>query len=392
MFTPEDVEILEKAGSWEKIREIQTVLFPKLGALQMQANKLIYQIYGIDVNRKYKTSYSPSFPSRKNQTYNIERRGNDDTVLFGLKAKGKPSHLTRPDGKLCEMHYALLSFGIDNFQEKYKVSIDFAPYILNYSSSHREQFHKILLSRGLYNLLLDLDRKELSNFSHSCPVNELFQYDRARMSLIRSNLSEITQKNLAIIVISYAACFPFLDLWTRLSDGENIDDRGDDRSIQSSIPDYVPLFYDWCDRGLSKFLQEFHVEPIIQEDTWKSETLTRSIFEELLGVEFPKTRPTWLKSGKSRSSLELDGYCERLKLAFEYQGEYHYMEIPTHHRSRSLKDVQKNDELKLTICQDNGIDLIQVPYWEKGNREYILKALLSLNRSEINQIVDSRKK
>lgn len=390
MFTPEDVEILEKAGSWEKIREIQTVLFPKLGALQMQANKLIYQIYGIDVNRKYKTSQTPSLPSRKNQTYNSQRRGNDDDVLFGLKAKGKPSNLTRPNGKLCEMHFGLLAFSIDNFEDGCYISSYFAPYILNYSSENRKNFNKGLVFLGLYDFCLDIANSFW--LSRECPIFDLFQYDKAWMCLNRSNLLEATQEKLADLVITYAACFPFLDLWTRLSDGEIIDDRGGDRSIQSSIPDYVTLFYDWCDRGLSKFLQEFHVEPIIQEDTWKSETLTRSIFEELLGVEFPKTRPTWLRSGKSRSSLELDGYCERLKLAFEYQGEYHYMEIPTHHRSRSLKDVQKNDELKLTICQENGIDLIQVPYWEKGNREYILKALLSLNRSEIKQIVDSRKK
>jgi hypothetical protein len=220
MFTLQDIELLEQAGSWEKIRDIQSNIFPKLVALQTEANKLIYHIYRIDVNRDYKFSQTPSLPSRKKQIYNQKRRGNDESVLFGLRAKGKPSHLTRPDGKVCEMHFALLAFSIDKYEGEYLLGIDFAPYILNYSNFHRIQFNHLLLKYDLYDLMSD--NLELGSYwiSHQCSLKELFQKDKARVSLNLKKLLEITMEDLADLVITYTTCFPFLDLWTKMSNGE----------------------------------------------------------------------------------------------------------------------------------------------------------------------------
>ena len=58
--------------------------------------------------------------------------------------------------------------------------------------------------------------------------------------------------------------------------------------------------------------------------------------------------------------MELDGYNIDLRLAFEYQG--------IQHRKKAfgitddeLKNIQKEDALKLKLCKKNGVTLIQIP-------------------------------
>lgn len=62
-------------------------------------------------------------------------------------------------------------------------------------------------------------------------------------------------------------------------------------------------------------------------------------------------RPDWLQNPKSGLNLELDRYYPTLKAGFEYQGERHHQ--PTTKR-RQL------DRLKVKLCQQNGVILIQV--------------------------------
>lgn len=118
----------------------------------------------------------------------------------------------------------------------------------------------------------------------------------------------------------------------------------------------------------------------------KSENLTRNIFETIFRQKFPTCRPSWLI--KNNAKLELDGYCAKLKLAFEYQGEYHYQEIDIHHQERTLADVQANDKFKLLKCQEKNINLIIVPFYECGNENYIIEQLQNLKRKDINDLVN----
>jgi hypothetical protein len=80
-------------------------------------------------------------------------------------------------------------------------------------------------------------------------------------------------------------------------------------------------------------------------------------------------------------------YCEELRLAFEYQGEYHYMYVPVHHREHSLADVQKIDAFKLELCKSHDVTLIQIPYWEKGNLEFIIHSLKDIRRLDIDGLL-----
>jgi len=106
----------------------------------------------------------------------------------------------------------------------------------------------------------------------------------------------------------------------------------------------------------------------IKKDKWCpicstriGEKICRSYFEAFFKAKFPKRYPIWLKGSKGRT-LELDGYCTRLNLAFEYQGEQHYNPIHYFNRNFSLEKIRKHDELKKQRCTEKGVTLIQVPY------------------------------
>ena len=95
----------------------------------------------------------------------------------------------------------------------------------------------------------------------------------------------------------------------------------------------------------------------------RSEKLTREIFERIMSVEFPTVRPDFLKNHKTDRNLELDGYNENLKLAFEYNGKQHYKFLKYfHERKEDFKIQREHDEFKYKKCLELGITLISIPY------------------------------
>ncbi|MCX6816118.1 MAG: hypothetical protein NT120_04685, partial [Candidatus Aenigmarchaeota archaeon] len=92
-----------------------------------------------------------------------------------------------------------------------------------------------------------------------------------------------------------------------------------------------------------------------------SERVCRKYFESLFGKNFPKVRPKWLVA-PSEKTLELDGYCKELKLAFEYQGKQHYKHINHFSREMSFERRIEYDKLKKKMCRLNGVVLIEIPY------------------------------
>lgn len=93
------------------------------------------------------------------------------------------------------------------------------------------------------------------------------------------------------------------------------------------------------------------------------EAITREILCIYFGVTFPKVRPKWLEG------LELDGYNENLKLAFEYDGQQHYKYIEKFHVTfenfihQKERDIRKNK-----LCKENNVILIRVPYIIKNTK------------------------
>lgn len=103
-----------------------------------------------------------------------------------------------------------------------------------------------------------------------------------------------------------------------------------------------------------------------QPGTWcpvckhsRSEELCRLYLEAMLGSKFLKVRPKWLQ-GKKGYPLELDGYSEELKIAFEHQGSHHYISNRADFNS-PLKQVQSHDEIKRRVLKERGIQLIEIP-------------------------------
>ena len=91
------------------------------------------------------------------------------------------------------------------------------------------------------------------------------------------------------------------------------------------------------------------------------EQATRDAFERVTGKLFPKVRPRFLRNPASGRNLELDGYCQELKLAFEYDGALHSTFPNSFHRTHAqFVAQQQRDVLKDQLCRNAGIRLLRV--------------------------------
>ena len=106
----------------------------------------------------------------------------------------------------------------------------------------------------------------------------------------------------------------------------------------------------------------------IQKGTWCpkcseniSERICRKIFENIFNEKFSKRRPNWLLNPQNKK-MELDGYCKKLRLAFEYQGVQHYKHVTMFHQTRSFERQKTMDDVKRKKCEENNVILIEVPY------------------------------
>lgn len=91
------------------------------------------------------------------------------------------------------------------------------------------------------------------------------------------------------------------------------------------------------------------------------ERITQKIFESIFGKKFPKVKPNWLLNKKG-NKMEIDGYCDELKLGFEYQGEQHYKEFPIFQKKYNLTERISDDNLKRKLCKKHGVTLIEIPF------------------------------
>jgi hypothetical protein len=118
------------------------------------------------------------------------------------------------------------------------------------------------------------------------------------------------------------------------------------------------------------------------------EEIIRQYFEQAFMKPFPNTRPDWLEG------LELDGYNESLKLAFEHHGTQHYKFSKRFHITQEgFKAQLDRDEMTRILCIKKGVTLIEVPYIPtmiKLNEvpEYLNSKLNILNINPINSFND----
>ncbi len=110
----------------------------------------------------------------------------------------------------------------------------------------------------------------------------------------------------------------------------------------------------------------------------KMETYCRQILERKLKTLFPKKRPDWLRNDRGYL-LELDGYSEKLALAFEYNGEQHDKRIVYFHKTENaLLTQKKNDYIKILTCLNKRVYLITIPFFVPANKlEMFIQAHLN---------------
>lgn len=94
------------------------------------------------------------------------------------------------------------------------------------------------------------------------------------------------------------------------------------------------------------------------------ERITRGLLKRIFNCDFKKVRPDSLRN-KEGNKLELDGFNEELKLAFEYQGRQHVSFTKYFHKNQAyFEKRQRDDFLKKEWCKEKGITLIEVPEFE----------------------------
>ena len=88
------------------------------------------------------------------------------------------------------------------------------------------------------------------------------------------------------------------------------------------------------------------------------EEVCRELFQIVYKEPFETVRPKWLLSPKNRP-MELDGFCKKINIAFEYNGPYHYDKAPNQYRKIC-------DNLKIDLCKKQGVQLVVI----KANDSY----------------------
>lgn len=85
--------------------------------------------------------------------------------------------------------------------------------------------------------------------------------------------------------------------------------------------------------------------------------------ERIYGVPFKSIWPDWLRNPETGETLELDCYNEELQIAVEYNGQQHYTWPNfTNQTYQQFINQVRRDELKMELCDRNGVYLIVVPY------------------------------
>lgn len=94
-----------------------------------------------------------------------------------------------------------------------------------------------------------------------------------------------------------------------------------------------------------------------------SESIVKTTFEQIFGKPFRKVKPNWLKNSKG-NLMELDGYCEDLSIAFEYQGEQHFSVHRFSPDDETLVRRIGDDKIKRHLCRKHGVQLFIINHTE----------------------------
>lgn len=103
---------------------------------------------------------------------------------------------------------------------------------------------------------------------------------------------------------------------------------------------------------------------------FKGEEECREIIQKLTGKRFEKVKPEWLENPETGGRLELDGYNDELKIAFEHDGRQHFS-VMFSSKNGELQNIVKRDRIKDELCAKNGVKLIRIPFYIEDKKSYI---------------------
>lgn len=93
----------------------------------------------------------------------------------------------------------------------------------------------------------------------------------------------------------------------------------------------------------------------------KGERICRVALEQIFKTKFQKSKPIWLRNSLGNRA-EFDGYNEKLKLAFEHHGQYHYRVENYYTKNKDdLLTRHKNDKEKEKCALENGVKVLIIP-------------------------------
>lgn len=105
---------------------------------------------------------------------------------------------------------------------------------------------------------------------------------------------------------------------------------------------------------------------------WESETVLYNLINTKYGDEFTikrHHRPDWLEG------LELDIFIEEAQVGIEYQGVQHYEVVEAWGGEEGLEERQERDQRTKELCQEYGVELVEVRYDEEISEELVTKKI-----------------
>lgn len=136
------------------------------------------------------------------------------------------------------------------------------------------------------------------------------------------------------------------------------------------LNEYVNVDWDIVYKDYNK--EKYKMAPV----RWISEY---SLFE-LVKKIFPKYRilyqhsPLYLTSSNG-GRMSYDIYISEKKIAIEYQGRQHFEPIEFFGGKKSYLETINRDKEKLSLSEAQGVSVVYFNYWEKIDKETLLKKL-----------------
>ena len=93
------------------------------------------------------------------------------------------------------------------------------------------------------------------------------------------------------------------------------------------------------------------------------EGYVRSILESIFRTPFKSVRPEWLLNPHTGRRLEIDCFCQSLRLCVEVDGRQHSQFLPHFHKTyQKFQDMRERDIMKAVMIRKRGLKLIRVPH------------------------------